>query len=134
MGLFDEALGGLEAQAGQPAALYEEVAGLITQAGGVNGLVQQFEQKGLGGVIAGPLAGGSSPTLTADHIVQLLGPEKIAEIASRIGLTEPQVANGIATMLPLVIGHLASTGTAANPAAGDLEGALGSLKSKLFGL
>ena len=129
MGLFDEIVGGLEAKEGQQSALFEEVAGLVTQAGGVNGLVQQFEQKGLEGVIAG---GGANPPITGDQIIQVLGQDKITAIAAKVGLTEPQVAEGISKLLPLVINHLTSGGAAPNQAGGELEGALGLLKSKLF--
>ncbi len=53
MGLFDSILGGLAANDAQHAALYQEVGTLVNQAGGVSGLAQQFQQKGLGGVISG---------------------------------------------------------------------------------
>jgi uncharacterized protein YidB (DUF937 family) len=134
MGLFDEVLGGVEAQAGQHAALYEEVAGLVTQSGGVNGLAQQFEQKGLGGLMSGWIGNGTNPPITAEQIIQVVGQDKIAEIASKVGLSEPQVADGMAKLLPVMINHLTPNGTAPNPGAGELEaGALGLLKSKLFG-
>jgi len=131
MGLFDE-IGGLVAKEGQQAALYEEVAGLVTQAGGVNGLVQQFQQKGLEGTIAGWISTGTNPTITGDQIIQVLGQDKITAIAAKVGLTEPEVAEGISKLLPLVINHLTPNGAAPDQAAGELEGALGVLKSKLF--
>jgi uncharacterized protein YidB (DUF937 family) len=137
MGLFDEVLGSLEAGAGQHAALYEEVAGLVTQAGGVGGLVQKFEQQGVGGltsVATGAAAPANSP-ITADQIVQVIGPANIGAVAARVGLTEPQVAEGMARLLPLIVSHLTAGGTApAAPAGSQLESeALGLLKSKLFG-
>ncbi len=106
MGLFDEVLGGLEAQAGQHAALYEEVAGLVTQSGGVNGLVQQFEQKGLGELISGWVGNGANPPITAQQIIQVVGQDKITEIASKVGLSEQQVTDGITQLLPVIINHL----------------------------
>jgi uncharacterized protein YidB (DUF937 family) len=132
MGLFDEIVGGLEAKEGQQAALFEEVSALVTQAGGVNGLVQMFQQKGLEGAIAGWMGSGANPPITADQIIQVLGQDKITAIASKVGLTEPQVAEGISKLLPLVISHLTPNGAAPNQGAGELEGALGVLKSKLF--
>jgi uncharacterized protein YidB (DUF937 family) len=132
MGLFDEIVGGLEAKEGQQAALYEEVAGLVTQAGGVNGLVQQFQQKGLEGAIAGWISTGTNPPITGEQIVQVIGQDKITAIASRVGLSEQQVADGISKLLPLIVNHLTPNGAAPEPAAGELEGALGALKSKLL--
>ena len=132
MGLFDEVVGGLEAKAGQQAGLYEEVAKLVTEAGGVNGLVQQFQQKGLKGVISGWVGNGTNPPITGEQVVQVLGQDKIAEIASKVGLSEQQVADGITKILPVVINHLTPNGTVPDQGAGELEGALGALKSKLF--
>ena len=132
MGLFDEIVGGLEAKEGQQAALYEEVASLVTQAGGVNGLIQQFQQKGLEGTIIGWIGNGTNPPITAEQIIQVLGQDKSTAIASKVGLSDPQVADGISKLLPLVINHLTPNGAAPDQAAGELEGALGVLKSKLF--
>jgi len=101
MGLFDEIVGGLEKE-GHQAALLEEVAKVVSQAGGVNGLIQQFQQKGLDGAIGG-LIGGANTQITGDQIVQALGQDKITEIASKVGLTEPEVAEGISKVLPLVL-------------------------------
>jgi len=132
MGLFDEVLGGLEAKGGQQAALYEEVAHLVTEAGGVNGLVQQFQQKGFEGIISGWVGNGTNPPITGEQTVQVLGQDKITAIASKVGLTEQQVADGISKILPVVVNHLTPNGASTDQAAGDLEGALGALKSKLF--
>jgi uncharacterized protein YidB (DUF937 family) len=133
MGLFDEVLSGLEAQGGQHAALFEEVANLVKENGGVGGLAQQFQQKGLDGFISGCVGTGSNPPITGDQIVQVIGQDRIAAIAARVGLSEPQVAEGISKILPLMISHLTPNGTVQDQGAGELEGALGMLKSKLFG-
>jgi uncharacterized protein YidB (DUF937 family) len=134
MGIFDELVGGIEAEAGQKAGLYEEVAKLVTEAGGVNGLMQQFQQKGLDGVISGWIGNGTNPPITAEQIVQVVGQDKITEIASKVGLSEQQVVDGISKLLPMIINHLTPNGTAPSTGGGQLETeALGILKSKLFG-
>jgi uncharacterized protein YidB (DUF937 family) len=132
MGLFDEVVSGLAAKDAQHAALYEEVAKLVTESGGVTGLAQQFQQKGLDGVISGWIGNGANPPITGDQIVQVLGPDKITEIASKVGLNEQEVSEGISKLMPLMVNHLTPNGTAQDSAAGELEGALGALKSKLF--
>jgi uncharacterized protein YidB (DUF937 family) len=157
--------GGTPADPAQHAALYSEVAKIVAQEGGVPGIAQKFEQNGMGGLFSGllanppaaaapavpapdatadpnaatgapaPAAASASP-LTGGHIVQLLGQDRIQEIAGKVGLTPDQVATGISTMLPLIVSHLAPQGnTAGTPtAASEIEGALfGELKSKLFG-
>jgi len=133
MGLFDEVLGGLEAQAGQHAALYEEVASLVTQSGGVNGLIQQFEQQGLGQLVSGWMGGGTNTPITGEQVIQVIGQDKITTIASKVGLSEQQVTDGVSKLLPLMVSHLTPNGTAPSTGGGQLEAeALGMLKSKLF--
>jgi uncharacterized protein YidB (DUF937 family) len=132
MGLFDTVLGGLEAKDAQHAALYQEVGTLVAQSGGVSGLAQQFEQKGLGGLISGWISNGPNPAISGEQVIQVLGRDKILAIAAKAGLSEDQVTAGISKMLPLVVDHLTPNGTATNQAPNEIEDALGVLKSKLF--
>jgi len=131
MGLFGDLLGGLESQAGH-AALYEEIGSLVTQSGGVNGLLQQFEQQGLGHLVTGNTGGGTVTPISSDQIIQAIGPDTVSALAAKVGLTEPQVAQGLSTMLPLIISHLTANGAASTGNPLETE-ALSLLKSKLFG-
>jgi uncharacterized protein YidB (DUF937 family) len=133
MGLFDTILGGIEAKDTQHAALYAEVGSLVNQAGGVSGLTQQFEQKGLGGVIAGWISNGPNPGISGDQIINVIGKDKVAAIAAKAGLTEDQVAAGVSKLLPLVVDHLTPNGTIPPHSPTDVNAALGSLKAKLLG-
>ena len=133
MGLFDQILGGIEAKDTQHAALYQEVGNLVNQAGGVSGLTQQFEQKGLGGVISGWISNGTNPGISGERIIQVLGHDKIMEIASKAGLTEDQVAAGVSKLLPVVVDHLTPNGTVQDHSPSELQDALGVLKNKLLG-
>jgi uncharacterized protein YidB (DUF937 family) len=133
MGLFDQLLGGLAATDTQHAALYTEVGSLVAQSGGVSGLAQQFQQKGLGGVISGWISTGPNPGISGDQVISVLGKDKVAAIAAKVGLSEEQVSAGISKMLPVVVDHLTPNGTTPNHAPGELDGALNLLKSKLFG-
>ena len=133
MGLFDQILSGISATDTQHAALYAEVGSLVNQAGGVSGLATQFEQKGLGGLIAGWISTGPNPAITGEQLVQVLGQDKVAAIAAKAGLSEAQVTAGISQLLPLVVDHLTPNGTVPNHAPGELDSALGLLKSKLLG-
>jgi len=134
MGLFDTILGGLEAKDTQHAALYSEVGNLVNQAGGVSGLEQQFQQKGLGGIVSGWISNGPNPGISGEQIIDVLGKDKVATIAAKAGLTEDQVAAGVSKLLPLVVDHLTPNGTApATHSPADVNAALGVLKQKLLG-
>ena len=133
MGLFDTILGGLEAKDTQHAALYAEVGSLVNQAGGVSGLEQQFQQKGLGGVISGWISNGPNPGISGEQIIDVLGKDKVAAIAAKAGLTEDQVAAGVSKLLPLVVDHLTPNGTVPSHSPSDVNAALDVLKQKLLG-
>jgi uncharacterized protein YidB (DUF937 family) len=133
MGLFDMVLGGLEATDKQHAALYAEVGSLVNQAGGVSGLEQQFQQKGLGSAIAGWISNGPNPAVSGEQIIDVLGKDKITAIAAKAGLNEDQVAAGVSKLLPMVVDHLTPNGTVPPHSPTDVNAALGVLKQKLLG-
>lgn len=133
MGLLDQVLGGLAAKEGQHAALYEEVGKVVSQSGGIGGLYRQFQQKGLGGMIAGWVSTGPNPPISAEQVIQVLGRDRVVAIASKAGLSEEQVTAGISKILPIVIDRLTPNGTVPDHATGELEGKLGALKSSLLG-
>jgi uncharacterized protein YidB (DUF937 family) len=132
MGIFDTVLGGLESKDPAHVALYQEVGTLVTQAGGVSGIEQQFQQKGLGGLVASWISTGPNPPISGEQVLQVLGRDKILAIASKAGLSEDQVTSGISKILPAVVDHLTPNGTATSQSSGEIESALGVLKSKLF--
>ncbi len=133
MGLFDTIMSGVEASDAQHAALYAEVAKLVDESGGVAGLTQKFEQQGLGTIIAGWIGTGANPPISTDQVAQVVGPDKIQDIAAKTGLPQDQVTAAISKLLPLVIDHLTPNGAVPDHDSAVMNAALGELKSKLFG-
>jgi uncharacterized protein YidB (DUF937 family) len=133
MGLFDDVMGGLASKDAQHAALYQEVGKLVDEQGGVRGLAQNFEQKGMGGVISGWIGNGANPPISADQVTQVIGDAKVQEIAAKAGLSEDQVKAGISKLLPVMVNHLTPNGTVPDHSSSELSSALGVLGSKLFG-
>ena len=133
MGLFDTLVSGLEASDAQHAALYAEVGKLVDEQGGVAGLQQKFQQAGLGGVISGWISNGPNPPVTADQTAQVVGDDKIAEVAAKTGIPQDQVSAAISKLLPLVVDHLTPNGTVPAHNSALLDMAMGALKSKLLG-
>jgi uncharacterized protein YidB (DUF937 family) len=131
MGIFDQILGGITADTTQHSVLFDEVGQLVSKAGGVSGLAQQFEQNGLGGIMSGWIGTGTNPPISGEQVLQALGRDDILAIAAKADLSEAQVTAGISQLLPLVINHLTPNGTTANHTPEELQGALGDLKSKL---
>jgi uncharacterized protein YidB (DUF937 family) len=133
MALFDQILGGIAAHDTQHAALYSEVGTLVNQAGGVSGLTQQFEQKGLGGVISSWVGGGPNGPISGQQLVNVIGQDRVTAIAAKAGLSEQQVADGISKLLPVVVDHLTPNGTVPAHSPAEVETALAGLKTKLLG-
>ena len=132
MGLFDTLVSGLEASDAQHAALYAEVGKLVNEQGGVAGLQQKFQQAGLGGVIQGWISNGPNPPVTPDQTANVVGDDKIAEVAAKTGIPQDQVSAAIAKLLPLVVDHLTPNGTVPGHNSALLDMAMGALKSKLL--
>jgi len=133
MGLFDSLVSGLEASDAQHAALYAEVGKLVDEQGGVAGLQQKFQQAGLGGVVEGWISNGPNPAVTPAQTAQVVGDDKIAEVAAKTGLPQDQVTSAISKLLPMVVNELTPNGTVPQHDSALLNLAMGALKSKLLG-
>lgn len=154
MGLFDAVLGAVmnhnppspEGASGQAGGLgsilgmlasnpqlVQMVMSLLSndgQHGGLGGLVNKFEQAGLGGAISSWIGGGPNQPVSGDQITNALGPSTVSDMAARLGLNPDDVANQLSHLLPGLVNHLTPEGQA--PAqglgnSGDLMGMLGGL-------
>jgi uncharacterized protein YidB (DUF937 family) len=92
-GLGDKISGG-EAHGG----LIEQVLGLINnpQTGGLSGLVDQFNNKGLGDLVSSWIGTGENQPVSGEQIEQTFGSEKIQEIAQKLGISGVAASGGLA--------------------------------------
>jgi len=96
------------------------VLGLLTsQPGGVSGLVQSFEQNGLGHLMSSWIGNGENLPISADQIQSVLGSERVAEFAAKTGISPDAAGSKIAELLPTVIDKL-SPGGQLSEGSGDL--------------
>jgi uncharacterized protein YidB (DUF937 family) len=102
MGLFDGVLGGLVG--GEMAAV---VNGLIEKHGGVQGIVAQMEQQGLGPTVRSWVGEGANAPISADQVHQAFGADTIQALAAKAGLNPQDVAQKLAQLLPQTISKLA---------------------------
>ncbi|OWW20486.1 YidB family protein [Noviherbaspirillum denitrificans] len=94
------------------------------QAGGVHGLVHQFNEAGLGNVIQSWIGTGQNVPITADQMQQVLDPGQLSQISEETGLPEPEAASQLGDMLPDLIDKL-------TPAGHVPPGGLGNMSSLL---
>ena len=78
------------------------------QTGGLQGLVQQFHSNGLGDVVNSWIGSGANQTISSDQITQVLGQDRLNEIASKVGMQPDQLTGLVAQHLPDLISKLST--------------------------
>ena len=137
MGLFDSLLGtllgGLNNR--QQSGLMGAVSGLVTNNGGIEGLLQKFGGHGLGDLMKGWVASGPNPPATAQNVEQVFGAAQLTELATKAGVPVGDISSHIAKLLPQLVDKMTPDGKV--PDAHAEQSGLSSLLSgglgKLFG-
>ena len=91
MGLLDGVLGGLVG-----AGINE----MIQRHGGVQGLVNQFEQKGLGGIAQSWVGTGPNQPVSAAQLLHVLGSDNVAQFAGKLNVSQEELLNKLSELLP----------------------------------
>lgn len=132
MGLLDDLLkqiGTLHGSPGQAAAggasIFSTLNDALSRQGGVQGLVNLFQEGGLGNVISSWIGTGANLPVSADQLQQVLGGERLSQIASGLGIPAQDAASRLAEVLPTLVDKATPGGT--------LPGATGDILGKTFG-
>ena len=122
MGLLDSVLGALGGASGsQPqgrgdmlqaviAMLAQPPGGAGAQGGGLAGLVQQFQQGGLGDLMASWVGTGQNLPVSAEQLQGVLGHDMLAQLAQQLGLSQGEAAGQLSQLLPQVVDKLTPGG------------------------
>jgi uncharacterized protein YidB (DUF937 family) len=105
MGLFDGLLGGVVG-----AEMVTVVNGLIEKHGGIQGVISQLEQEGLGGTVRSWLGPGANLPISPDQVHQAFGADTIKQLAARAGMTPEDLAAKLSRILPQAIDKLTPGG------------------------
>ncbi len=111
MGLLDGltgALGGAGAGA-QQRPLLGSLLGMLSQGGGLQGLVRAFEQNGLGQIAGSWVGKGENQPVSPQQVQQAMGPQ-VQQLAQQHGMSTDQVSHGLSQLLPGVVDHLTPNG------------------------
>jgi uncharacterized protein YidB (DUF937 family) len=106
MGLFDGVLGGIVG-----AEMATVVNGLIEKHGGVQGIVTQLEQQGLGPTVQSWVGNGTNQPISAQQVHQAFGAEAIQQLAAKTGLNPQELLQKLAQALPQAVDKLTPGGT-----------------------
>ena len=113
MGLFDSILGaasGKNAQSGEANPLIGIVGGLLAQSGGLEGLANKFSQSGEGNAFQSWVGMGENQQVSSNQMQNVLGPEQVNAIATRLGVDPAIVSTFLAEYLPKIVDKLTPAG------------------------
>jgi uncharacterized protein YidB (DUF937 family) len=141
MGILDDLLGkeggGLAAMAMKNPQIIAAIVSLLSSkdasvggTGGLAGLVQAFQGKGMGDMMSSWIATGPNRPATADQMASVLGPDTLSQFAAKAGVPHGEAGGLLASLLPAVIDQLTPHGRV--PESNDIESALGGLLSGLM--
>jgi uncharacterized protein YidB (DUF937 family) len=81
------------------------------QPGGLQGLVQSFHDKGMGGLVSSWVGSGANCPITADQIHQVLGSDQVKALAAKAGISPDAAGSAIAQLLPGLVDKLTPNGS-----------------------
>ncbi len=112
--------------------LMDIVFGLISnpQAGGLQGLIQTFKEKGLGDAVSSWISTGENQPVSGEQLQHALGGNFIQQIAEKLGSSKSEVSGGLANLLPEIIDKLTPNGSL--PEGNQLQQSLELLKGKFL--
>ena len=84
--------------------------GGASPAGGLGGLVDKFKSAGLGGLVQSWVGAGPNQAVSPDQVTQVVGTDKLKEMAAKLGLPVDQVAGKLAKYLPGIIDKMTPGG------------------------
>lgn len=134
MGLLDSILGSLSnsgAGSGSGNEMLDTVLKFVNDPahGGLPGLVQSFQDKGLGGIVESWVSTGQNLPISADQLAQGLGGDKLGSLAQSLGMDQGDLSSKLSELLPNVVDKLTPSGQI--PAENDLGSLLASVTKRL---
>ncbi len=133
MGLFDSVrgmLGGQQQPDDSRARLLEAAAAMLSsnsQVGGLPGLLERFQEAGLGHVIGSWIGTGQNQPISPEQVQQVLGDGELQHISEQTGLPPEQAAGHLSDLLPSLIDKLTPNGEVPEGGLGQAGALLGRL-------
>lgn len=108
--LAEQLLGGGQQAGCNPNVLSTLLTVVNSHPGGVAGLLEAFQQQGLGGVVSSWVGTGANQPVSPQQVQSALGDQQVQDIASKLGVSPQDASSHIAQWLPAVIDHLTPNG------------------------
>ena len=135
MSFLDQLTGDLSAKLGggvNAGSLFEYAMNLINNpsTGGISGLIEAFKNNHLGDIISSWISTGENMPVSADQIVQTLGPDKIQNIAQKIDMSSEDLSQHLSQLIPQIVDKLTPDGNVPGPSV--FENGLNLIKKSFF--
>lgn len=78
--------------------------------GGLSGLLQNFHDKGLGGLAASWVGTGQNLPISADQIQNVLGSDQVKQLAAKAGISPDAATSALSQILPTLVDRLTPNG------------------------
>ena len=82
--------------------------------GGLSGLVNKLSNAGAGAQVNSWVGAGPNQPIDPAHLGQALGPDVVNQLSARTGLTQQQIMDGLAQVLPQLVHNLTPNGRLPN--------------------
>ena len=105
MGMLDGLLGGIVG-----AGMVSVVNDILEKHGGVQGVVSEFEQNGLGATVKSWVGTGPNQPISADDVHKVLGPDLLQQLSEKSGLSVQDLAQRLSHVLPQAVDTLTPNG------------------------
>jgi uncharacterized protein YidB (DUF937 family) len=109
MGLFDGLLGGVVG-----AGMVSVINNLVEQQGGLQGLINKFQQQGLGETVNSWVSTGPNKAISPDDVHRALGPDLLQQLSAKSGLSVQDLAQKLSTILPEAVDTMTPNGRVPN--------------------
>jgi len=100
------------------------------EGGGIGSILSSMKEKGLGSIADSWLGDGDNEEISTDQLRDVVGGNKVTEMASELGTDEDSLLSGLKDALPQMIDKSSSGGSLLDNL-GGLSGALGMAKKFL---
>ena len=105
MGMFDGLIGGIVG-----AGMATVINDILERNGGIQGVVQQFEQNGLGQTDRSWVGVGPNDPIAPEALHKVLGPDLLQQLSAKSGLSVAELTQKLSQVLPQAVERLTPNG------------------------
>ncbi len=126
-GLAGQVLGSMLGGSSDKSLLGKIAMEMINKNGGLGGILEKFNQGGLGELAASWVGQGQNQSLSEDQVSSVFGSDMIAEMASKFGVDSSLLSGQIAQYLPELVNQATPKGAVDDKSEDMLSEVLGML-------